>query len=814
MKVSLQWLKRHLPGLAAPAEELEQVLPLLGIEVDAVAHTGLPPLQNVVVGEVRVRAQHPQADRLSVCEVDTGAATPHQIVCGATNFQPGDRVPVALPGAVLPGGFKIKKTKLRGVESGGMMCSAKELGLGEDHAGLLVLEERPEVGKPLNEVFTGSDTVFTCEVTSNRGDCLSHRGVARELAAWYGLELQAFTATADAPRSSAPTPESLLERLEVPARDCPYYTAWCVQGVKIASSPAWLRRDLEAVGLRPVNNVVDITNWVMMEFGQPLHAFDAGKINGKALIIRNAREGETITTLDGRTRTLTADMMVIADARRPLVIAGVMGSLDAEVDGGTTDLVLESAWFSPGSIRAASRKLSLSTDSSYRFARNVDPQMVAFAARTALDMILEYAGGGLAGPAIVAGEPPRGPVTIGFEPGHVRTVAGYDVDDATVQNTLERLGFGVEAAAGPWKVTVPTHRWEVTRPIDLVEEVLRLHGTARIPEADVAGRALSREDDALATFNRRAADFLAAQRFTECYHYSLRRSAEIGRWFGEPRGQALGLANPLTSEMSHLRASLLPGLLDGLRLNRNNGNAVSRLFETGRVFWAGADGEVVELAAVEFVLLVDPVSRTWKEREAPDFYTARRLAGDLADLAGFASEARDWRVMNEAPAWQPGHAAIAGSWQDAGWELMAGSVSFAMLKEWDIASPVLAGAFLVRPDRLKPRKARGMQLAGFSSYPPATKDIAILVPAGTPAEAVRREVEHAAREAAGEDFALEGVSVFDVYEGKGLPEGTKSLAFAITWRSPARTLKDKEVNNAFDVVQRTLMANDNYQVRS
>jgi len=314
--------------------------------------------------------QHPNADKLSGCTVNTAPnEPPRQIVCGAKNYKVGDRVPVALPGASLPGDFKIKRSKLRGVESDGMMCSARELGLGEDHAGLLILESRPEIGTPINNLFPEPDAVFTLELTANRGDCWSHLGVARELAALYGQHLQP-PAPQSAPAAQVePGAGHLLTALAVTSADCPYYTAFAVRGVKIGPSPAWLKRDLESVGLRAINNVVDVTNWVMLEFGQPLHAFDAKKIRGAKIIVRPASAGEKIMTLDGRERALDPSVLVIADAERPLVVAGVMGSVDAEVDGGTTDIVLESAWFAPAAIRRATRLLGLHTDSSQRFAR-------------------------------------------------------------------------------------------------------------------------------------------------------------------------------------------------------------------------------------------------------------------------------------------------------------------------------------------------------------------------------------------------------------------------------------------------------------
>ncbi len=382
MKVSVEWLREYV-DLPDCAEELVDVLPMLGIEVEEGEEDSGPTLENVVVGEVLSKDPHPEADRLSVCTVEVGANEPATIVCGATNFSPGDRVPVALPGAKLPGGFKIKKSKLRGVASEGMMCSAKELELGDDESGLFLLPDSPEIGTPVDQLFS-QDKTLELEVTANRGDCLSHIGVARELAAYYEKELKTPEVSLVAGEVEKPSAGGLVEQLTLETENCPYYKLYSIKGVKIGPSPDWLKRRLESVGLRAINNVVDVTNFVLLETGQPLHAFDASKIKGRAIRVLQAEENEEITTLDEVKRTLDPEMMVIADAERALVVAGVMGSVDAEVDDTTVDIVLESAWFQPGNVRATSRKLGLHSDSSQRFSRNVDPEGLGYAGERAV----------------------------------------------------------------------------------------------------------------------------------------------------------------------------------------------------------------------------------------------------------------------------------------------------------------------------------------------------------------------------------------------------------------------------------------------
>ena len=376
MKISYNWLKNYidLDPLEHSPECLQEVLPLLGFDIEEIEKLGPPQLDKVVVGQVIEYGQHPDADRLRCCKVSTGKeGEVHDIVCGAKNFNEGDKVIVALPGAVLPGDFKIKASKLRCQPSAGMMCSAKELQIGQDHEGIMIIDQDATLGTPVNELYADGDTVLNLEITPNRVDVLSHIGVARELAAKFGLTVK--YPEVKARRENASVGEALISGVEVCAPEvCPHYTAICIKGVKVGPSPKWLKDAIEGTGQRSINNIVDVTNYVLHETCQPLHAFDAAKIKGDQLVVRMASEGEQITTLDEVERKLTANMAVIADVERPLVIAGVMGSLDAEVEETTTDIVLEAAYFAPASIRATARKLNLSSDSSYRFERGVDPQ--------------------------------------------------------------------------------------------------------------------------------------------------------------------------------------------------------------------------------------------------------------------------------------------------------------------------------------------------------------------------------------------------------------------------------------------------------
>ena len=437
MKIGLNWLKRYL-DIDRPSGEIEEALTLIGFEVEGVEHIGLAPMEDVVVGEVKASVQHPNADRLSVCQVVTEPGGEERtIVCGAKNYSVGDRVAVALPGAVLPGDFKIGKSRLRGVESAGMLCSARELELGDDHEGILILGGELALGTSINEVFPEHDIVFDIEVTPNRPDCLSYIGIARELGAYFKLPFTyPVTDILRDPAGSGVEGE-LLDKVRVDSVvDCPHYRAYSIRGVTIGESPDWLQRLLRSVGLRPINNVVDVTNFVLLELGQPLHAFDAAKIRGDSLFIRSARDGESITTLDGKTRELDADMVVIADSERALAVGGVMGSEEAEVDGTTVDVVLEAAYFRPANIRRTAKLLGLSSDSAYRFERGVDPKGTEFAALRAIELIIETAGGAVSAPPLVEGSPPSVEREIAITPGFVCAALGFDVtsDETTMMS--------------------------------------------------------------------------------------------------------------------------------------------------------------------------------------------------------------------------------------------------------------------------------------------------------------------------------------------------------------------------------------------
>jgi phenylalanyl-tRNA synthetase beta chain len=817
MKISLNWLKDYV-AVDASVDELSRALTLLGFEVEQVTRTGAPPLSHVVVGEVLVRDKHPNADKLSVCSVDLGpAGGVKTIVCGAQNYKVGDRVPVALAGAVLPGNFVIKQSKIRGQLSDGMMCSAKELGVAEDADGLLILDGRPALGTPINEVLSAGDVVFDLEITPNRPDCLSHLGIARELAAWFKLPLMYPQEKFREEIAGPPHPELLRGVSVLSPDDCPLYSAHLIKGIKIGPSPAWLRERLAAVGLRPINNVVDVGNYVMLETGQPMHAFDARKLGGHQIVVRRAADGEKLVTLDGKERTLNSRMLVIADAKQPVVIAGIMGGENSGVGDDTTDLVLECAIFRRQSIRWTSRHLGLTSDSAYRYERGVDPHSALEAAYRAVDLILETAGGQVVGPAYQVGGDIPWKREIVITPTYICDKLGFEIPAAEMRAALEALELNIsregptESRGTAWWVTIPSWRDDLDRPIDLVEEVLRLHGTDKIPAAVVTAPGLIGDDDPVVRFNRRVTDYLVGHDFHECVNYTLRSAKEIATWVSQTAAVELALANPFVDDQSHLRPTIIMGLLESLKLNQSRGVAVSRLCETGRVF-IERNGQNFECAAAGFVMAEPVGERTWLKREPADFYAVKKHAAALAAAAGIdLARAPLVPVTGSFYGWQEGQSAAAGEMAQ-GWTARFGLLNLAMVKSFGLEGKIHAGIFAILPEKLTGETSR-RRYADFSLMPAALRDFALVVDATVQAEDVRKTLAKIARAAAGHAFGLERVEIFDVYQGPGLPEGKKSLAFSLVFRSVERTLTDDEVNAVGLKIQDEIAQTTPWQIR-
>jgi len=761
MKFSLRWLNRYL-DLTVPAPQMLDRLTLAGTEVEHFAVTGVES-PHVVVAQILSSVPHPNADRLRVCQVNDGTGT-RQIVCGAKNYQDGDKAPLALPGAKLPGGFAIKESKLRGELSQGMLCSAKELALAEDAEGLLILPADAPVGKIFSEYLPG-DTVFEVEITSNRPDLLSYRGLAREIAAIGAGTLKEIPVPALVFPETTPTWTS---RLSAPDLG-PYYTATHLTNVKVGPSPAWLQEAIAATGHRPINNVVDITNFVLFETGQPLHAFDAAKLSGKTIEVRRARAGEKLEALDDKTYELLPDDLVIADDAGPVALAGVMGGKPTGVTETTTEVVLEAAWFVPATVRRTSHRLGLVSDSSYRYERRVDPGGLLAARDRALALLVELTGATISSASSIAGAPPagRGPITL--RASRIKTVLGVEVPLETVEGNLTRLGCEkIPATTGDattWQP--PTFRDDLFREIDLIEEVARLFGTDGIPSRVITG--LHPETDADRTHARllRLRHTLAARGWDECVTDTL-----IERRFATGE-TAVEMANPLSELQTHLRTSLKTSLLQVAAKNLARGVAQLRLFEAGRVYEKRDQGtrEPVRLGLLVAGLAEDAA-----------WYQSERVS-DYFDLSG----AVDLLLK---------HAGI--NVKDI---LESGQITASELKIHGIKVPVFYAEAALdawlgqapQPERYQPVPA----------FPPVRRDLAVVLPKAVP----QAKVEETIRAAKAPN--LESVRLFDLFrdpKGEKLPADHKSLAYALTYRAPDKTLTEKEVNDAQELVRKKLIA--------
>ena len=788
MNVTLNWLKAYIDFEFSPSE-LADRLTMLGVEVESVKHLGTE-LEGVIVGSVTSIRPHPNADKLVLCQVDTGETEELQIVCGAPNAREGMLAPVATIGATLPVGLTIKRAKLRGETSQGMLCSEKELGLSDDAAGLMELSTDISLGTPLSEALGLDDVVFELEITPNRPDCLSLIGVAREIRAETGNPLK--LPTVDLQESGINIRD--LTSVTIGAPDlCPRYAARVIQGVKVAESPAWLRQRLESVGIGVINNIVDATNFVLMEYGQPLHAFDYHKLAENRIVVRRARDNEQITTLDEVERELTPDMLVIADAEKPVALAGIMGGYDSEITETTCDVLLESAYFNPLSIRATAKALGISTEASYRFERGADPGAVLAALDRATQLIAELAGVTICN-GIVDVYPGQQSLTeIQLRPERVNFVLGTTIETAEMVQILDRLGFDVDTTEEVYQVVVPTFRSDVTREIDLIEEIARVYGYDNIPttlpKGDIPVPAPTPKTEA----RRRIKHFLLAAGMMEAVNYSfcdpncfdkIRLNAD------DPLRNTLQLRNPLSPEMSVLRTTLTPGLLENAQHNRNHQIDTIALFEIGGVFVH--DGEEKEPERVTGVLAGQIGEGVYSDPyRHPDFFDIKGLVEGMLEVCGVV----DWTLQKtDAPTFHPGRNAevLLGDRQIG----VFGEVHPKVLENYDL--PYKAYLFEFDLEGLADAATFARRFEPISIYPKVARDLAIVVDKETLSDMPTELIY-----TTGGD-AVDSVRLFDVYEGEQVPEGKKSLAYTITYHSATETLTDKAVNTLHDEVVKCL----------
>ena len=788
MNVTLNWLKAYIDFEFSPSE-LADRLTMLGVEVESVKHLGTE-LEGVIVGSVTSIRPHPNADKLVLCQVDTGETEELQIVCGAPNAREGMLAPVATIGATLPVGLTIKRAKLRGETSQGMLCSEKELGLSGDAAGLMELSTDIPLGTPLSEALGLDDVVFELEITPNRPDCLSLIGVAREIRAETGNPLKLPTVD---PQESGINIRDLTS-VTIDAPDlCPRYAARVIQGVKVTESPAWLQQRLESVGIGVINNIVDVTNFVLMEYGQPLHAFDYHKLTENRIVVRRARDNEQITTLDEVARELTSDMLVIADAEKPVALAGIMGGYDSEITETTCDVLLESAYFNPLSIRATAKALGISTEASYRFERGADPGAVLAALDRAAQLIAELTGGTICD-GIVDVYPGQQSLTeIQLRPERVNFVLGTTIETAEMVQILDRLGFDVDITGKVYQVVVPTFRSDVTREIDLIEEIARVYGYDNIPttlpKGDIPVPAPTPKTEA----RRRIKHFLLAAGMMEAVNYSFcdpNCFDKIRLNVDDPLRNTLQLRNPLSPEMSVLRTTLTPGLLENAQHNRNHQIDTIALFEIGGVFVH--DGEEKEPERVTGVLAGQIGEGVYSDPyRHPDFFDIKGLVEGMLEVCGVV----DWTLQKtDAPTFHPGRNAevLLGDRRIG----VFGEVHPEVLENYDL--PYKAYLFEFDLEGLADAATFAKRFEPISIYPKVARDLAIVVDKETLSDMPTGLIY-----TTGGD-SVDSVRLFDVYEGEQVPEGKKSLAYTITYHSATETLTDKAVNALHDEVVKCL----------
>jgi phenylalanyl-tRNA synthetase beta chain len=815
VKISVEWLSELLP-VELPAEQIAARLTGVGFEVEGREERTLPGGEGgIVAALVRTRKPIEGSDHLSVCEVDDGAQR-FQVVCGAQNYQAGDVVPLARVGAALPGGQTITRAKLRGVESAGMLCSARELGLSDDHSGLLILPRDTKLGTPLAALLGLPDTVLDVNVAPNRPDALSHLGIARELAALTGARLKVTGAPAPeapaAPRGKAPKAAAgagsagAAARVDVEdAAGCPRYVARVIEGVRIGPSPLHLQERLRSCGVRPISNVVDATNLALLELGHPLHAFDLDKLAGGRIVVRRARAGEPMVTLDGKERALSEDDLVIADGERPVAIAGVMGGATSEVHAGTTRILLESAVFDPARVRRTARRHALHTEASHRFERGADERMAQQAADRCAELIVQLAGGRILPGSIDRWPAPKPLRRIWVRPARVRAVLGASVPDAEVETRLRSLGLvpleeaGSSAEHRLWEV--PSFRLDLTREIDCVEEVARQRGLDSIPIVlHPAGIGETAAESPAAVAVRRAREALAARGYDEVVNYSFLAEKDLlalaPRTAGVEPVRPLRVANPLTVEQGALRTSLVAGLLRTLQRNLAHGASDVRLYELARVYLPQHDAAhpegplawpVAEPTRLGLLAHGRAQPRFWAKQDESQvsFFDLKGLIEDLTSSLRLQDVSFAPAPASAAPYLHPASAGLLR----AGGEALGvfGELHPLVAAHFEVPQGVLVGE--LSWEGLAARARLVAQMGGVPRFPAVPRDLAFVVDAAVPAARALAEIR-----AADDKGLLESVELFDQYRGHQVPAGKKSLAFSLTLRAPDRTLTDPEAD--------------------
>ncbi len=798
MKVSLSWLKAYLPG-EYDVHLLADNLTMIGLEVDSVTDR-YAYLNTVLVGRIGTITPHPNADRLVCCRVDTGKGSV-SVVCGAPNVAEGALVPLARPGTVFPSGFTLEKTTIRGEVSEGMLCSQAELALGSDASGLMILESGLPVGQSLGQALGLSDPVLEIDLTPNRADCLSVIGICREIAAIEKTEIQP-------PAVADPVPDDAINQLTsitIEAPDlCPRYAARVLTDITVGPSPFWLQDRLRSVGLRPINNVVDVTNFVMMETGQPLHAFDFDRLAEHRIVVRTAKDGDRFTTLDGQERRLYSDTLMICDGEKPVAVAGVMGGLNSEIEDTSTRVLIESACFNPASIRRTAKRFNLGSDASYRFERGVDSGGCVRAMERATQLMVEICGGKTVDGFIDAYPGPVTPNIIDLSVDRTNRVLGTDLTADQIVQLLQSVEFDVQSVDtdAHLSVTSPSFRMDISRPEDLMEEVARLHGYNRIPTTFPAITDSKATTSPAISFRERIKALMTGFGFVEAITYSFNAKKDydcLNLSADDPRRQFVSLLNPLSESQSVMRTSLVPGLLSTVQHNISQQLRHIKLFEIGQTFIQGDEKKLPDQKEIVSGLWTGSrVEDTWHGRNIPcDFYDLKGVLEGL--LIALRVEAiRFTRLKSDGfPYFKPD--AVAEILSDETPIGVLGEVSTSVCDTFDIDQPV----FLFELDAavLAAVTPSTRQARPLPRYPSMSRDITVIVDADIEGLTLQN---HLARM---DEPLVESIQLVDVFEGESIPAGKKSLSFRITYRSETETLVDEAINDIHHRMARQLLKN-------
>jgi len=789
MQFNVQWLKKWV-AIDLDADALAARLTASGLEVDEIRPVA-GEFSDVVVAEIEDCQPHPNADKLALCTVSDGGPERLQIVCGAPNARPGIRVPLARVGASIGPDFRIKRAKLRGVESFGMLCSARELGLSDDHSGLMELPDDAPVGTALADYLSLDDAAIEVDLTPNRADCLSIRGLARDVSAscdadFTPLQIDPVPAVVDA---------RFPIRLESP-EDCPRYAGRIIRGINPnAKTPLWMAETLRRCGLRSISPTVDVTNYVLLELGQPMHAFDLDKLDGE-IVVRRGRAGEKLVLLDESEVDLDDEVLAICDSKGPVAIAGIMGGLDSGVTGTTRDILFESAYFNPATIMGKARAYGMHTDASHRFERGVDPEGQVHAIERATALLVEIAGGE-PGPVLLAEDeaciPRNQPVCL--RPERLNALVGCEIPRETTETILRRLGMDVEWKGDRWTVTAPSSRFDIEIEEDLIEEVARIYGYDAIPEAPVSGELVPAGMGHRVSLAR-VRESMCAAGYQEAINYSFVDNRHLDAV--HQGQQALPLANPLSSDMDVLRTTLLPGLLTSLARNVRRQQSRVRLFETGVAFLQGET--MNEEERIAGIATGDALPEQWGEpSRTMDFFD---IKGDIERL--FAMRGDSGKPVFEPgdlPWMHPGASAVIMlNDQIVGW---CGSVHPTVLKYFEIKKSVFA--FEIKLENLLAREVPFTK--NISRFPSVRRDLALLLPE----EVTYAQVRECVATAAGP--LLEQLMVFDVYQGSNLKESYKSLAIGLIFNNVCSTLKDEDVDPVIETIVSALAQHLGAQLR-